>query len=340
MTRSIHADLLTDQKKTAYKPSLQAVFQDNNLPHRAEQLGYPMTGFSGTPTASVATATSLIRARYINGSGIKVQRITDPTARSQWTTGWTTKAAGFYNYPALFDTGDYIVLVYQNTLDKIIHYKRSDDDGVTFGPEGDVAAPAYLMNGKQIGVSAGATRSGFFCCTGSTIYFYKYAAAADTWALEITDTMDGTIKSMGLVNPDNYEDYQLAIVIEDYAAWTDSALLLQPYTGLTGSPAVFGTPIVYAGLHGSRDAGVVPPARAAQGAAPPHAYGTTPPNHSRPRRRFEPSPTYGTRRLRPWNRSTGTPLLVQSTITRYAPPRSTCTAPPRMHHRRRPGAVL
>ena len=171
MTRSIHADLLTDQKKTAYKPSLQAIFQDNNLPHPDEQLAYPMTGYSGTPTASVATPTEIVRAHRVAGVGIQIQVITDPTVSSQWTTGWTTVAAGAsLNYPALFYTGSHIVLFYQDTTTKNLMYRRSDDHGANW-PGGSVSAATYFLNNRHIGCSAGATRSGVFTADGVAIHF-------------------------------------------------------------------------------------------------------------------------------------------------------------------------
>jgi len=250
MTRSIHADLLTDQKKTAYKPSLQAIFQDNNLPHPDEQLAYPMTGYSGTPTASVATPTEIVRAHRVSGVGIQVQVITDPTVSSQWTTGWTTVAAGDLNYPALFWTGSHIVLFYQDTTTKDLMYRRSDDHGATW-PGGTVSAATYFLNNRHIGCSAGATRSGVFTADGVAIRFWRYTQATEAWALEASYNHSGTVKSIGAVNPASNQHYKLAVIIEDYASWTDSALLLQSYNGDT--PA-FAAPKVYAGLQGGTGA--------------------------------------------------------------------------------------
>lgn len=253
MTRTIHADLLTDQKKMAYKPSLQALFQDNNLVHPSEVLAYPMTGYSGLPTASVSCPDRIIRAHRVGGGspGIEIQVITDPTVSSQWTTGWTNVAAGNLNYPALFWTGSHIVLFYQDASTKDLMYRRSNDGGSTW-PGGYVdQSTTYLLNNKHIGVSAGATRSGVFTADGDTIYFWRYEDTGESWAMEHSDTHAGTIKTIGAVNPEADENYKLAVIIEDYAAWSDSALLLQNYNGDT--PA-YSTPLVYAGLQGGTGA--------------------------------------------------------------------------------------
>src|SRR5512137_1435506 len=101
--RTIHADLVTEQKKTAYTPSLSLSIQDNGLPHPAVGLAHPMTGNSGAPTASVVAGSVIVRA-HVAGGAVQVQRITNPTVSAQWTGGWATLTAGATS-PALFYDG-------------------------------------------------------------------------------------------------------------------------------------------------------------------------------------------------------------------------------------------
>ncbi|MGC8880137.1 MAG: hypothetical protein ACP5R2_13020, partial [Anaerolineae bacterium] len=172
MTRSIHADLLTEQKKLAYRPAFQITFTDNGLPHPS-LVKTPLSNYSSNPTASVATSNAIIRAHRIAGIGLQVQRITNPATTSQWET-WTTLDANG-NYPALFWTGTRVVLVYQNTSTHDLLFRTSDDNGATWnGPYTAWAAAPFTLNGSQCGISAGAETSFFVFADGSTITAMRY----------------------------------------------------------------------------------------------------------------------------------------------------------------------
>ena len=178
MTRSINANLLAEQKKLAYTPSLSLSLSDNALPHPAVQ-DASLAGNSGNPTASCKTSSAIVRAQIQPAAGVYTQKITDPTVASQWESGWTLVDADAYD-PAIFWTGTYVVLVYQDAANNV-KYRRSSDQGTTWGAATTIWTPAYSLNGRQIGVSGGATRSGLFYANGANICYRNYASATDAW---------------------------------------------------------------------------------------------------------------------------------------------------------------
>lgn len=212
MTRTIHADLLATQKKTAYAPSLSLSIQDNGLPHPAVGLAHPMTGATGAPTASVVAGASIVRA-HVAGGAVYVQRITNPAMSAQWTTGWTLLTAGA-NYPALFYTGSYVVCVYQITAGGAVVWKRSVDDGVTWSAQQTIWTPSYNLAGLQVGVSGGATRSGLFYGNHTTLYFRLYDPIADTFAAAASHDYSDHIVSFGACW-DSGNIYRLALALGD-----------------------------------------------------------------------------------------------------------------------------
>jgi len=248
MTRTIDAALLAAQKKTALTPSLQAVFSDNGLPHYLTAIAYPMTGFSGSVTSSCLVTggtPAIIRAHRVSGTGVQVQRITNPATSSQWTSGWTTLAAGA-NYPALFFTGTSVICVYQIEATKQVQWKRSSDGGQSWSIAQAIWTPAYFLNAKQIGVSAGGGTSGFFYANSTYLYFRRYHDDTDTWDAEQSHNTTFLVGTVGAAYTGAGNVYRLVYVVDDYASWTEACLLAQSYT----YPSTWGTKVPILGVHG------------------------------------------------------------------------------------------
>ncbi len=256
MTRSIDADLLATQQKTAYLPSLQITFRDNNLPHPA-LVKTPLNNFSGNPTASVCTATSIVRAHRVAGVGLQIQTIYNPGVTSQWESWVTLDSNG--NYPALFFTGSRVVLVYQDTSTMAVVFRKSDDNGLSWSSPTTIWTPAYYLNNTQFGISGTATRSAIVYANGNTLYIRLYNQSSNTFSAEQSITYGGVVTSAAGVHLSG-DAFCLALNITDYASWTDSALVIQPLTH-NGSSATWGAAIPYIGIQGGT------------GAAPAYAFG-------------------------------------------------------------------
>jgi hypothetical protein len=248
MTRTAHATLITTQKQTAYSPSITITTTDNGLPHPATALAYPMTGFSGNPTTSVVTCArqftgtnqgSFIRAHRTAGVGLQTQRITDPTTTTQWTTGWTTVDADGL-YPALFtDANNTIILTYQ-TATYAINYRTSTNDGQSWSAATTITTPAFFLSNKQI-----ATTTGLFYANDTYVYFRPWNPTTNSFGSEQSHDMGATVTSIGATYDPTAETTRLALILEDYADWTDSALVLTTFDGTT-----WGDNHVYLGLQG------------------------------------------------------------------------------------------
>jgi hypothetical protein len=246
VVRTIHADLVTEQKKTAYTPSLSLAIQDNALPHPAVGLAHPMTGYSGAPSASVVAGAAIVRA-HVAGGAVLVQRVTAPGTSSQWTTGWTSLTAGA-NYPALFYTGTYVVCVYQITATKAVCWKRSSDGGATWSAEQTIWTPAYNLGALVLGASGGATRSGVFYAYGTTVYFRLYDPTGDSFAAPASHDYGDAVGSFG-VCWDAGNVFRLALALgavagDAYDARMPNVLATSTYTyGVSWS-----TPVIHVGL--------------------------------------------------------------------------------------------
>jgi hypothetical protein len=226
--RTIHADLVTTQKKTAYPPSLSLTIQDNGLPHPTLALAHPMTGYSNAPTASVVAGTAIIRA-HVAGGAVLVQRITDPEIAAEWTTGWTSLASGA-SHPALFYTGTYVVCVYQYTATKAVCYKRSSDGGATWGSEKSIWTPAYSLGNLVMGVSGAATRSGFFYAYETTVYFRLYDPSGDSFGAAASYDFGETVFSLGACFGSG-NTFRLALAFgPGYSSSMNYAIVLGYYT--------------------------------------------------------------------------------------------------------------
>ncbi len=251
MTRTIHADLLAEQKKLSYRPAFQIAFSDNNLPHPS-LIKTPLANYSANPSASVNTGTAIIRAHRVAGVGLQVQRITNPATTAQWES-WTTLDANG-NYPALFFTGSRVVLVYQNTSTYDIVYRYSDNDGQSWSGTSTLwAAAPFLLNNTQCGISAGASNSFFVHGDGANLLAYRYVQSNNTFdSSPPYVNIGGTVVSTSGVYIGNNE-YRVAVVAIDYASWTDSAVVIQPFTW-NGSTFTWGSRSIYIGIQGGTGA--------------------------------------------------------------------------------------
>jgi hypothetical protein len=257
MTRTIHNDLLTEQKKLAYTPSLALTLRDNGLPHPTLVTTPAASSVSGV-TASTVAGTVIVRARR-NSGGIEIQRITDPTSASQWNS-WTTLSSTTYRlYPALFYTGTYVVLVYQgqNPFPKNVYWRRSSDGGQSWSSEQTIWTPTYSLNHHQVGVSGGADRSALFYVAGdegadtdTKVALRIYNAAADSWGSEISKDYAGPtglgIAGLGAIYDGN-DLYRYAAILENYTAWATASVIVAEYDHDAGT---FGDSYIHQDIHG------------------------------------------------------------------------------------------
>lgn len=249
MTRTIHTDLLTEQKKLAYTPAFQITFADNNLPHPS-LIKTPLANYSGNLTASVKTNASIIRAQRVAGIGLRVQRITNPATTSQWES-WTLLDANGH-YPALFWTGSRVVLIYQDTTSMAVLFRTSDNDGQTWSSPTTIWTPSYYLNGSQAGISAPSTRAGFTYANGSNLCIRFYNQATNSFTTEYSTTIPGTITSTSAIYIGN-DQYRIALISTDYASWTDSAIAIQ-HLSWNGSTLTWGNRTTYIGIQGGTGA--------------------------------------------------------------------------------------
>ncbi|HSG21089.1 MAG TPA: hypothetical protein VLA31_09990, partial [Burkholderiaceae bacterium] len=75
MTRTIHPDLLAEQKKTVYTPSLSLTIRDNGLAHPVILHDNLANTADNPHTASVTDGTVIVRA-HVAGATLYTQRIT------------------------------------------------------------------------------------------------------------------------------------------------------------------------------------------------------------------------------------------------------------------------
>ncbi len=258
MPRTIHADLLTEQKKPAYIPAFQITLSDNNLPH-PNLIKTPLANASANPTASTFTGSAIIRAQRVAGVGIRIQRITNPSVTSQWETWTTVETNANASYPALFTTGTRVVLVYQDTSTQAVLFRTSDNDGQSWSSPTTIFTATYLLNHTQCGISGPSNRCGIIYANTTTLYYRAYNPATNTFTAEFSTTFTGTVTSTAAVHIAG-DTFMIALHITDYASWTDSAIILQPLT-FNGSSATWGTPTTYIGIQGGT------------GAQPAYAFG-------------------------------------------------------------------
>jgi len=177
--KTINATLTANQKLPYGFPIATATLADAGRLHLTRYFTHTK---SGKFSAGVKAASSFNRVRA-GSDGVYVQRITDPTVSSQWTT-WTliTSDAAVSNVaPAIFYTGTYVVIVWQTNATSEILYKRSADDGVSYGATtntGYGTPPAAELSG----VSFDNVVSGMMLTYGSQLYWASYNGSTNVWS--------------------------------------------------------------------------------------------------------------------------------------------------------------
>jgi len=251
MTLPIHTDLLTTQKKTAYQPSIQITFADNNLPHPLIW-DTSLTNYSANPTSSCRTTNYIIRAHRVSGVGVQTQRISNPTQLSQWEATWTTVDSNGI-YPTLFWTGSRVVLVYQDASTKAVKFRTSSDEGASWSAATTIWTPTFWFNNLHFGVSGGTDRSGFFYAETTNLHFCPYNHTSNSFPSDYSLSAGATLStSHGIHISGN--NYLIALNLTGYTTWANSTILLRPLTWTgTGSPT-WGTATPYNGIHGGTGA--------------------------------------------------------------------------------------
>jgi len=253
MTRSINANLLAAQKKTAITPSLALTIQDNNLAHPVEVLAHPMSGYSGNASCACVAGNVIVRAQRLAGSGIRIQRITNPATTSQWTSGWTNLRAGA-SYPLLMYTNGYVVLIYQDDASRTVYYRRSSDAGQTWSAETAIWTPADYMNNIWCAVSAGNGRAALFYAESgyTTLRFRQYTASSDSWWLAGAAYNYGSgkiINSLGACYNSTADEYRIVASVQNLV--TNATATITTQRLYISGTWTFRTPWYYAHCHGS-----------------------------------------------------------------------------------------
>ncbi|MCC7361229.1 MAG: hypothetical protein IT317_17215 [Anaerolineales bacterium] len=247
--KTLAAALAAAQRTGAGRPFARASLADNGRLHPA--LLFTHT-YSGAGVRAVNCGSFFFRTRQTSGPNtVDIQKVTDPTVSSQWTT-WTNLLAGGVPQAvmhAVLWTGTYVVLVYQSSADGKIYSRRSTD-GVTFSAAAvSYADPAPAHLASLGGVSGGASNSGLAVYYNGHIYFGAYNAAADTWsALEDTGlaTSAATAPTLaGFYDAARARHVLLAATVQA-VAWARYAVFALART----APGVFGAPVPY--LHANR----------------------------------------------------------------------------------------
>lgn len=242
--KSINATLLANQKLPNGRGFATAALADNGRLHPTRTV----TGtYSGGSVRAVECGSFYVRIRYIDPNKLDVQKITDPTVSAQWTT-WTnlvpSNVAGKLT-AAIFWTGGYAVICYQELSTGDLKYRRSTD-GVSWSAAATVRS-GLVANCNLAGISGPSPTCGLMEVYQAQIYWQQYTAASDTWAAaesagaafttqlpEITAFLDTTNGR-----------YIVAVAAQGYAAWAVYAIVA--YTRATGSATWSSGQILFSG---------------------------------------------------------------------------------------------
>ncbi len=256
MSFDIHADLLTEQKKTAYEPSLLLTIEDNGLPH--PRLLFTLAGQDNEPTAAaVIPGEVIIRARHQTGVGVEIQRVTDPESQSQWET-WALLQAGA-GFPALLAAGPYnscdLILLWQDLSANTVYWQGSADAGQTWSSATALFTPAFALNYLQAGCSDYAVEGQlfsvgtFFYANGTTVYWRYYSEFFGGWSDEFSLDFGATVLGLGAAFTGS--EYIIIPALRDYATTADRSLVTAAVPFDEADPAAVTS---YFDLHGSTGA--------------------------------------------------------------------------------------
>lgn len=247
--KSINATLLAAQKTGAGQAIARASLADNGKMHFAAGTSMPP---GGDVCDAVNTGSEFIRIRYVAATAaLHVQRITNPATAAQWTTWTNLDIANVYSAIAIFWTGTYAVIVWQNSATKVIHYKRSSDGGVTWSATATAYA-ALATFCSMAGVSGGAARSGIMLTYSQQLYWGAYDPAADTWTAvnSAAITMTSVSPSVAAAWDADNSRHIIAFAPNGYVTWASAPviLLIRSTAGAWRSDRVY-----YGGITGAAD---------------------------------------------------------------------------------------
>lgn len=193
MAYSIHTDLLGEQKKTAYEPSLWLEIRDNGLPHPQDY----STALPSSVRVGCSTGSEIIILR--DGSA-PILRITEPETVSQWAGSWSDPGWGTVNPLAIFFDDSYVVAIYY--LSGTVYWRRSSDGGQTWGTAQAFSDGGAVTTASHwVGISGGGSKSGvFYVRNPDTVVFRRYDGSTDTWSAEQTTTFSG-VSSIDALGP-------------------------------------------------------------------------------------------------------------------------------------------
>ncbi|MEP7359781.1 MAG: hypothetical protein ABI847_21195, partial [Anaerolineales bacterium] len=185
---------------------------------------------SGANTMACNCGAFYVRIR-MTASGLDkldVQKISDPSASSQWTT-WTNLVASNVAHArgiAIFWTGTYCVVCWQDLASGDVKFKRSTD-----GAAWSATATAYATTGNTkvlSGCSAGGSTSGLALAYASQVYWGQYNDAANTWAAVSSAgaTLTSATPDLAVFADTANSRYIFAVATAGFKTWTTFALAL------------------------------------------------------------------------------------------------------------------
>jgi len=225
--KSINATLTANQKLPNGRPFATASLADNNRLHPTATAAGTT---AGDKTIGVECGSFYVRIRFKAGGAntLEVQKITDPTVASQWTTWSALVASNVYagNTVGLFWTGTYAVVVWQDQPTGDIKYKRSSD-GITWSATGQARA-ALIAQANSAGVSGTSPNCGIMTAYSAQLYWQKYTDATDTWtAAESAGATFTTATPEVAAFQDTINNrYVVAVSVAGWATWTAYAIVL------------------------------------------------------------------------------------------------------------------
>jgi hypothetical protein len=244
--KSINATLLANQRLPNGRGYATATLADNGRLHPTSVV---TDAYTGGKTIAVECGTSYVRIRYKSGGSgtLESQKISDPTVGAQWTTWAALVAANVFSAGsvALFWTGTYAVVVWQDTPTGDIKYKRSSD-GTTWSATG-VARATLVAGANSAGVSGTSPNCGIMTAYNAQIYWQAYNDATNTWAAAESA---GAVFTSVLPEIAAFKDtinnrYIVAVSVQGYATWATYTVVA--YTRAVGAATWSTGQIIFSG---------------------------------------------------------------------------------------------
>lgn len=243
--KTIPAALTTAQKTVAGTPVATADLLYNDHPPFVQL--FNNATYSGAPTVACPGTGGFMRLRKSGGGALQWQFVDAPGTQAEWTTWTELVAAGaISNFYAVFWTGTYFVAVWQDSSDKDLKYRRTDDNGATWS----ATAVAYALADNLTaihGISGGATQGGIVHArpAGSPdIYFGRYDATANTWAAVVAAGLTATsITNLAAAYDTTNTRWLFAFTASGHLSYADGGLFFMQRTvagGFTATRLFYG----------------------------------------------------------------------------------------------------